>query len=190
VLQLKPSALHPPPAVPHWSAVHVMSWQSELSPHDTSQAQLEPQLIPRQEFGPVHSTSHCPDPHATLRHEPWPEHSTVHAESPVQVTPLRHEFGVLQLMVQSKPAGQLTALMQLPLLPQSILQVCAPRSQVVQTDGQLGLTGLSMVGTCASTCVIVPSVVVDPSIGTSSGTMQKPFEQMRGESQSTCVVHA
>lgn len=76
----------------HWIA----SPQLWLPVHTTSHAHELPHETPLHDCVPEHATSHGPAPHVTLAHACLPLHSTLHDADCWQLTPLRHEFSVLQ----------------------------------------------------------------------------------------------
>ena len=79
----------------------------QLAPmtHYTSHAHDMPHEMPEHDWLPEHVTSHGPGPHAMLRHAKLFEHSTAQPVPLRQSMPLRHELGVLHLMMHENPVG-------------------------------------------------------------------------------------
>ena len=76
--------------------------------------------------------------HETVSQASVPEHVIAHFEPDRQLMSL-HALAPVQLIVQSQPGGHDTVL-QLSVLVQSMMQVFATSSQVVQSLGQFGTT--------------------------------------------------
>jgi hypothetical protein len=103
----------------------------------TSHAQDWPQLTISHENCPVHTTWHGPGPQLTISHAWLPLHSIAHEALLLQLISARHAPGVLQRIVQSKPAGQTICALQAAPAAQSMVQLL-PSEHDVHCEGHGG----------------------------------------------------
>jgi hypothetical protein len=181
VLQLGNCVDEQPRPVSHWNLLQDTSVPQAplVVVQVTSHAHDWPQLTPRHEFCPVQLTLHLPMAQVTPRHELLPEHCTSHVNAPWgQMTPLRHEFVVLQRTSQLKPAGQVTTtLVQTAPAAQSMMHLLPEHE--VHCDGQRFAS-------------IAASAFGPPSPGGASMPMatHRPSLHVRPLSQSALVAHS
>lgn len=156
---------------------HVTVWHDWVPVQSVLQRPV-PHVSPVHELLPVHANVHAPMPQLTLRHAREPEQVSSHDAAVWQLTPLRHASGVLHLMSQFQPAGQVTGPLQPPLSAQSIVHCILSRAHEVHCAGHAAgpSTEPSLTGGAAS---------IDPA-----GTMHSPSLHTRGESQSEVLAHS
>ena len=167
-----------PRPVSHWGLEQTTASQAAPGLHLTSQPQEVLQSIARHEAEPVQVTSHRLLPQSRLRHEPAPVHAIEHDAAFWQSIPPRHEFVVVQPMLQFHPVGHTRGPLQL-LTAQSIVQVCDPQLQLVHCAGHTFIIASTLGASLATGASTAPP-----------GATQKPPVHVLPPLQSDCLVQA